>query len=252
MTQSNEGKKHADPDIIQRSKSKRHFILYIIIIFVFGGLSFFVLGVINRNKGNILNAFAEKSYSLTLIESKNNSVLAVENYGKIKRIIVIDSDSSNWNLISKSNINVGNPSLSVDGQYVAYIVGQNIEVVKTNGKERIRIESNEIKEEGTKKNIGDLKICPWTSLEWSSDNDKIAFFCCSSNNGQNSSGVIVSTFKDSNYELEAIAETFSKTSSKTKRQLKWSRPNEIMVLTPSTNNIENMVEKFSIKQSINF
>jgi len=133
---------------------------------------------------------SKKLNSIQILSVKGNNVLLYKTDEINKKIILKNLETDKIIDITQSDMEVNTTILSNDGKNIIY--SSNSE--NHTNLYMIMLNNSSIKKIFDSKNItysfnipcdkienDYLKICKWTTMEWSSNNDKVSFFTCSKN-----------------------------------------------------------------------
>jgi hypothetical protein len=218
-------------DEVDRPKHYGKFLLILLVLF---GFLAWVAGVVER-KGlvNVLNSISPgRTIETTLVEARDGTVLMLETNGKLSQIVAQVPGQASWYLISKDDTTATNPALSPDANLVAYLSAREevqIAIVSLSNEEQYHITSEQAEQIGMQALITEVNICPWTTVAWSPDSHRVAFFGCRKNPPL--SLAFVADISGPEVVLSTIAESEFDTAAP--RQLEWSGPTQVTIVTPS-------------------
>lgn len=181
----------------------------------------------------------------TLVDSHAGVVLMLETDGDSSRVLVSRSGDAGWILVSRDDTTATNPSLSLDGERVAYLTrrgGGQIAIVSLTDNWRESIGVNLIREAASNAGLGEAGLCPWTPVSWAPMSERIAFFGCGQDDAF--SVAVVATFADPDVTLSIIGASRSDVSGA--RQIEWLDGTCLVVSTPSGDRDEPTVKTFDV------
>jgi hypothetical protein len=219
----------------------------ILILIIIIALIYRFINPINKSIQNIVNknSIDKKTDNIKMLSVKDNKILILKIDGDKKEIKLINTETRVINDISQGDIKANTAKLSNSTNSIVYSSGSKnytslymITMESNNSKIRKIFDSKDINynfNTPCKKIESDyLKICQWSTIEWSPNDNKISFFVCS----QNMSSLVV---VDINKSIEPNIIKDSTICNDSQREHRWLNDEDIVF--SSNNNLYSVSSK---------
>lgn len=199
-----------------------------------GGTALIVWGVGQYQRGNLKRLLVQPSAPPTsrIVGAINGAVLILEESGAFRHIYVQQADQVGATWVSVGDLTAKRPALSPDGKAVAYISdmdGGTIVIVSLEDNRMVRISQDELHATGVANNLTKLSLCPWSSVAWSTDSSRLAFFACDIRPSR--SQALVANLQGASPQLSLVDESLLEIEGV--RDSAWLSPTQISASAPS-------------------
>lgn len=198
-------------------------------------LSAVLIGIFWAQNPNLLVQIFDRTMTpprSELVDAVDGRILVFRREGAVNVVEVeIDNRAASIS-ISKGDMTAHHPSLSPDGNFVAFLSEQNdgqLVLVSLTGTERWELTNQQVV--GTLGNeFAKPVICPWTSVTWAPSANKMALFICSEQLEQSRLAVIDMLSPD----IFPVLQAGSAYEGLDSRQAMWLNESEVLMTIPAS------------------